>query len=105
MALNTQQRLDRLKVRLEELKYWRARETVNVTGWTLDGSPIEIGAAWPDRAWRAQFRRERRSACALAAGGDAAGARPRRRKPGDAELSQPRVGCRSASIPIIASFR
>jgi alpha-mannosidase len=49
MAMTTQQRLDRLKVRLEELKYWRAREGIPVTGWTLDGTPIAIGAAWPDR--------------------------------------------------------
>ena len=49
MALNIQQRLDRLKVRSEELKYWRAREGVTVNGWTLDGKPIELGAAWWSR--------------------------------------------------------
>jgi alpha-mannosidase len=49
MAMTTEQRLARLKVRLEELKYWRAREGLTVTGWTLDGQPIAIGGAWPDR--------------------------------------------------------
>ena len=49
MALTVQQRLDRLKVRTEELKYWRAREGVTVGGWSIDGSPIEIGGAWPNR--------------------------------------------------------
>ena len=49
MALNTQQRLDRLKARLDELKYWRAREGVTVDGWSIDGQPIAIGGAWPDR--------------------------------------------------------
>ena len=49
MALNIQQRLDRLKVRSEELKYWRAREGVTVNGWSLDGKPIELGAAWWSR--------------------------------------------------------
>lgn len=49
MAMTVQQRLDRLKVRLDELKYWRAREGVTITGWTLDGQPIAIGGAWPDR--------------------------------------------------------
>ncbi len=49
MAMTVQQRLDRLKVRLEELKYWRAREGAPVGGWTLDGQPIAIGGAWPDR--------------------------------------------------------
>src|SRR5690606_27314575 len=49
MALNTQQRCDRLRVRLEELKDWRAREGVSVQGWTIDGVPIGLGGAWPDR--------------------------------------------------------
>ena len=49
MALTVQQRLDRLKVRTEELRYWRAREGVTVAGWTIDGGPIEIGGAWPNR--------------------------------------------------------
>ncbi|OJX55610.1 glycoside hydrolase family 38 C-terminal domain-containing protein [Devosia sp. 66-22] len=49
MALNLQQRLDRLRVRLDELKYWRAREGIPVERWTLDGQPIVVGAAWPDR--------------------------------------------------------
>ena len=49
MALNTQQRLDRLKVRLDELTYWRVREAMAVSGWTLDGQPIALGGAWPDR--------------------------------------------------------
>ncbi len=49
MALTNAQRLDRLRVQLEELAYWRMRETVPVTGWTLDGAPIAAGEAWPDR--------------------------------------------------------
>lgn len=49
MALTIAQRLDRLAVRLEELAYWRTRASVPVTGWTLDGRPIAIGEAWPDR--------------------------------------------------------
>ena len=49
MALTVQQRLDRLKVRTEELKYWRAREGAAVNGWSLDGKPIEVGGAWWNR--------------------------------------------------------
>jgi alpha-mannosidase len=49
MALTVSQRLDRLRVRSEELRYWRAREGVTVTGWSIDGAPIEIGGAWPSR--------------------------------------------------------
>jgi alpha-mannosidase len=49
MALTVQQRLDRLRVRTEELRYWRAREGVTVAGWTVDGAPIEIGGPWPSR--------------------------------------------------------
>ncbi len=49
MALTIGQRLDRLEERNDELRFWRAREGVAVTGWTLDGNPIEVGAGWPDR--------------------------------------------------------
>lgn len=49
MALTLGQRLDRLAVRLDELRYWRWRETIAIDGWTLDGAPIAIGGAWPDR--------------------------------------------------------
>jgi alpha-mannosidase len=55
MAISTQQRLDRLKVRVDELKYWRARESVGVVGWTIDGTPIAIGGAWPDRKGAHRF--------------------------------------------------
>jgi alpha-mannosidase len=49
MTLTVQQRLDRLKVRTDELRYWRAREGVVITAWTLDGTPIDIGGVWPSR--------------------------------------------------------
>lgn len=47
MALSIEQRLDRIKVRLDELTWWRERETVPVGGWMFNGSPIEVGAPWP----------------------------------------------------------
>lgn len=49
MALTIPQRLQRVWVRLEELFYWRERETVPVTGWTCGDEPIEAGTAWPSR--------------------------------------------------------
>jgi alpha-mannosidase len=49
MALSLDQRLARLRVRLEELRYWRIREGVNVEGWTLDGGAVALGAPWPSR--------------------------------------------------------
>ena len=49
MALTVSQRLERVRVRSEELRYWRAREGVTVGGWSIDGTPIEIGGAWPSR--------------------------------------------------------
>jgi alpha-mannosidase len=49
VALSLQQRLDRLKVRTEELRYWRAREARPVAGWRLDGTAIAVGEAWPER--------------------------------------------------------
>jgi alpha-mannosidase len=50
MALSVSQRLDRLRVRSEELRYWRAREGIAIGGWTVDGKPIEVGGPWPSRA-------------------------------------------------------
>jgi alpha-mannosidase len=49
MSLTVAQRLDRLNVRLAELQFWRARETVPVADWSLDGAPLQVGAFWPDR--------------------------------------------------------
>src|SRR5690606_31641030 len=49
MALNIQQRVARIGVRLDELSYWRERESVPVTGWTANGAPIAEGAGWPTR--------------------------------------------------------
>ena len=72
MALNTQQRLDRLKVRHRGARILaRPRGRRRSTGWTIDGTPIAIGGAWPSREGVAQIRRHRRSARALAARGDA----------------------------------
>ena len=49
MALSIAQRLDRVKVRLDELQFWRERETATVDGWRLNGESIALGAAWPSR--------------------------------------------------------
>ncbi len=55
MALTLAQRLDRLKVRIDELACWRAREEVEIDGWLFDERPIELGAPWPHRDGVAQF--------------------------------------------------
>ena len=47
MSLTLQQRLDRINVRVEELEFWRERETVPVDGWQFDGAPIALGGFWP----------------------------------------------------------
>jgi alpha-mannosidase len=49
MALTVNQRLDRIEKRNDELRFWRAREGIAVSGWTIDGKPIEVGGGWPDR--------------------------------------------------------
>src|SRR5436190_13226835 len=49
MTLTIAQRLDRLEERNDELRFWRAREGLTVSGWTIDGQPIAIGGAWPNR--------------------------------------------------------
>ena len=58
MALTNEQRLDRLNVRLAELQYWTTRESQPVDGWTLDGTPIGVGDAWPDRTGVHRFAAE-----------------------------------------------
>ena len=47
MSLTLQQRLDRINVRVEELEFWRERETVPIEGWQFDGAPIALGGFWP----------------------------------------------------------
>jgi alpha-mannosidase len=47
MSLTLQQRLARIDVRVEELGFWRERETVAVDGWQFNGAPIAIGGFWP----------------------------------------------------------
>jgi alpha-mannosidase len=49
MSLTIEQRRERLVRRTDELRYWRERIAVPVSGWTLDGKPIAVGGAWPDR--------------------------------------------------------
>ena len=49
MALTIVQRLDRVRVRTDELFYWRERETAPIGGWTFEGKPIEVGQGWPHR--------------------------------------------------------
>ena len=47
MSLTLTQRLERIQVRLQELEYWRARESTTISGWQFDGQPIALGEAWP----------------------------------------------------------
>jgi alpha-mannosidase len=49
VLLSVEQRLERLRVRLEELSYWRARAWVDLDGWTFDGAPLRLGDLWPRR--------------------------------------------------------
>ncbi|WP_413989572.1 alpha-mannosidase [Labrys okinawensis] len=49
MALTLSQRLNRLKVRLAELAFWRERERRPIDNWTFEGEPIARGAFWPRR--------------------------------------------------------
>lgn len=56
MTLTLDLRLRGLEVRLDELTWWRERETVPVEGWTADGASIAIGAAWPRHGEVVHFR-------------------------------------------------
>jgi alpha-mannosidase len=49
MPLRFDQRLQRLRARIDELAYWRARETLDIHGWRFDGEPIALHAPWPRR--------------------------------------------------------
>ncbi len=49
MPLTLDQRRERLRQRIVELEAWRIRARAQVGGWTCDGAPVEVGAAWPDR--------------------------------------------------------
>src|SRR6185312_14422231 len=56
MSLTSAQRLERLKVRIAELTWWRARETVAIDGWTVGGKPIALGEGWPTREGVLNFK-------------------------------------------------
>ncbi|MGH7022735.1 MAG: alpha-mannosidase [Caulobacteraceae bacterium] len=43
------QRVRRARRRLGEIEAWRVRETRRLGPWTFDGTPIEVGEAWPER--------------------------------------------------------
>ena len=49
MTLTTVQRLERLKVRLDELRYWLVRDYLDLTQWSFNGLPLALGAPWPER--------------------------------------------------------
>ena len=49
MPLRFDQRLERLRARIDELAYWRAREALDIHGWRFDGEPIGLHAPWPRR--------------------------------------------------------
>ncbi len=60
MPLPPSQRLQRLKVRLSELTWWRERETVALDAWTFEGEPIAMGAGWPHKDGVVHFAAEAR---------------------------------------------
>jgi alpha-mannosidase len=49
MPLTREQRLERLRARLEELSFWRERGSLALDGWRFAGEPIRPGDAWPRR--------------------------------------------------------
>ena len=83
MPLQFDQRLDRLKTRLREVAFWRARETLDIDGWRFDGEPIALRRAVAAQRGRRAVRGERRDPRGLAARRGASGARRRRREPVD----------------------
>jgi alpha-mannosidase len=49
MALTSEQRINRLQKRLEELELWTVRDAVTLDGWTFNGEPLKQGTPWPTR--------------------------------------------------------
>ncbi|MDQ3766103.1 MAG: alpha-mannosidase, partial [Actinomycetota bacterium] len=47
MTLTTEQRLHRLRVRTDELAFWRDRAYVSLDEWSFNGEPLALGAPWP----------------------------------------------------------
>lgn len=49
MTLTTEQRLERLGVRLGELGFWTRISQIDLRDWTFEGSPLQLGSRWPRR--------------------------------------------------------
>jgi alpha-mannosidase len=49
MSLTITQRLDRLAVRLEEIRFWLVREYQDLEQWRFEGDPLALGQPWPTR--------------------------------------------------------
>jgi alpha-mannosidase len=49
MALTPDQRRDRLRVRVDELRGWLHRARLDLEHWTWDGRPLRVGSPWPER--------------------------------------------------------
>lgn len=56
VLLSIDQRLERLRVRLRELAFWRWRDHLDLGRWTFEGRPLGLGRAWPDTASVAHLR-------------------------------------------------
>jgi alpha-mannosidase len=47
MTMTIEQRIERLRVRLDELGFWTTAARINLDEWTFDGMALQLGAAWP----------------------------------------------------------
>ena len=47
MLLSIEQRLERIRVRVEELGFWRVRASKSLDDWTFDGIGVRLGQRWP----------------------------------------------------------
>jgi alpha-mannosidase len=47
VTLSIDQRLQRLEVRLGEVRHWRVRAAAPLDAWRFDGEPIPLGERWP----------------------------------------------------------
>lgn len=49
MSLTIDQRRNRIRKRIDELRFWVDQTTIDLDDWSCEGRPLRLGASWPRR--------------------------------------------------------
>ncbi len=49
MSLTLEQRRKRVRIRIEELRFWIDQVAIDLEDWSCEGQPLPLGGAWPRR--------------------------------------------------------